>query len=102
MQIPKAFRLGKRKIGVDVRDKSLKSKERTHIIGRAYPTLDFMWVSKKIEKTALGDTGVSETFWHEVTHLILHDMGDPRWQDEKFVVAFSKRLNQVINTAELE
>lgn len=44
---------------------------------------------------------ISETFWHEVTHAILHDMEHPLWKDEKFVTAFSKRLNQVINTARL-
>jgi hypothetical protein len=44
---------------------------------------------------------VSDSFWHEVTHAILHDMGHPQWNDERFVTAFANRLNQVINTAEL-
>ena len=42
---------------------------------------------------------ISETFWHEVTHAILHNMGDKRWRDEKFVVGFSKRLNEVVHSA---
>ena len=42
---------------------------------------------------------ISETFWHEVTHAILYDMGDPRWKDEKFVEGFSKRLNEVVHSA---
>lgn len=41
------------------------------------------------------------TFWHEVTHAILHDMENPLWKNEKFVTEFSKRLDQVIRTARL-
>lgn len=43
----------------------------------------------------------TETFWHETTHAILHDMQHPLWRDEKFVTAFSKRLAQVVDTAVL-
>lgn len=45
---------------------------------------------------------IAETFWHEVTHAILHDMGNPLWRNETFVTEFSKRLNQVIHTAKLD
>jgi len=45
---------------------------------------------------------VSETFWHEVTHAVLHDMHHPLWADEKFVTEFSERLNQVITTAKFK
>lgn len=41
----------------------------------------------------------SETFWHELTHAILHDMKNRLSYDEKFVVAFSQRLDQAIKTA---
>ncbi len=42
---------------------------------------------------------IAETFWHEVTHAILRDMGSTQWANEQFVTAFSKRLTQVIYTA---
>jgi predicted SprT family Zn-dependent metalloprotease len=43
---------------------------------------------------------VQETFWHEVTHAILHDMGrDTLNKDEKFVTEFAHRLTKAINTA---
>lgn len=42
----------------------------------------------------------AEVFWHELTHAILFDMGDRRAYDEKFVTAFSKRLNDAIHSAE--
>jgi hypothetical protein len=41
----------------------------------------------------------SETFWHEITHAILHDMKNQLSYNEKFVTAFSQRLDQAIKTA---
>jgi hypothetical protein len=41
----------------------------------------------------------SETLWHEITHAILHDMKNKLSYDEKFVTAFSQRLDQAIRTA---
>ena len=42
-----------------------------------------------------------ETFWHEVTHAILHDMEHPLYTNEKFVTEFSTRLNNAIRSAKL-
>lgn len=39
------------------------------------------------------------TFWHELTHAILYDMGNDLTHNEKFVHAFSTRLHQAITTA---
>lgn len=44
----------------------------------------------------------AETFWHEITHAILHDMKHPLYKNEKFVEAFSKRLNNTIHSAEFD
>jgi hypothetical protein len=41
----------------------------------------------------------SNTFWHELTHAILYDMGCKLTHDEKFVNEFSNRLHQAITTA---
>lgn len=41
----------------------------------------------------------SETFWHELTHAILHDMGNKLEANETFVTEFSKRLNDAIHSA---
>ena len=43
---------------------------------------------------------MSDTFWHEVTHAILEDMGHKLEADEKFVTAFANRLTKVITKAE--
>lgn len=44
---------------------------------------------------------MADTFWHEVTHAILRDMGHSLWRNEKFVTAFSRRLTEVVMTARL-
>lgn len=41
----------------------------------------------------------TETFWHEITHGILADMGHPLATNEAFVTAFAKRLATTINSA---
>ena len=41
----------------------------------------------------------ANTFWHELTHAILHDMGDKLTHNEKFVTNFADRLDQAIKTA---
>ena len=41
----------------------------------------------------------ANTFWHELTHAILYDMGCKLTHDEKFVTAFADRLDQAIKTA---
>ncbi len=43
-----------------------------------------------------------DTFWHELTHAILYDMGSELNKDEKFVTAFSNRLNQAILSAKFK
>lgn len=93
MQIPKSFKLGKQTWTVVPRADGAD-----YLYGRAYPGYRVVQVCERVDRT---EAQRSETFWHEVTHAILHDMKDPRWNDEKFVTAFSKRLNQVINTAKL-
>jgi hypothetical protein len=45
-------------------------------------------------------TEVHDTFWHEVVHAILHDMGeDSLNRNERFVTRFANRLTKAIETA---
>lgn len=97
MKIPKRLKVGKRWYKVDVIDK--------------------MWVKGTMGNTDY-DTGriavatrstltnqrykeedVYDTFWHELTHAILKDMGSKLEANEKFVCAFSSRLNNAILSA---
>jgi hypothetical protein len=42
---------------------------------------------------------MQETFWHELTHAILHEMDHPLYRSEVFVTQFAKLLSQSINSA---
>jgi hypothetical protein len=42
------------------------------------------------------------TFWHELTHAILKDMGSVLESDEKFVSAFADRLTNAITSAKFK
>lgn len=45
---------------------------------------------------------IRNTFWHEVTHAVLHDMDNPLYNDEAFVTAFADRLSSAIDSARFE
>ena len=89
MKIPDSFKLGRYMWQV------VHAYMPSTIYGRIYPGYKVVQINTHERKPKQQ----AETFWHEITHAILYDMGDPRWSDEKFVTAFSKRLNQVIQTA---
>ncbi len=38
----------------------------------------------------------ANTFWHEVTHAILYEIGDELWANERHVNAFANRLEPII------
>lgn len=40
-----------------------------------------------------------DTFWHELTHAILYEMGHKLYTNEKFVTQFSGLLTKAINSA---
>lgn len=40
-------------------------------------------------------TGKAHTFWHEVVHGMLYDMGSRKYRDEVFVDELAKRIVQV-------
>jgi hypothetical protein len=58
-------------------------------------------IAKKSNITGQAFTSaqINDTFWHEVTHAILHDMGSKLYNNEVFVHGFSSRLNNVVLTA---
>ena len=44
-------------------------------------------------------TEVHDTFWHEVTHGILKEMGHHLWRGERFVNRFANLLTRAIESA---
>lgn len=82
--IPKSVTVGKTKYTV-LRETPKK------FLGYVDYYLGWMYITPQ----RLPNAELSETFWHEVTHAILYDMQRDDLNNESFVKAFSKRLNQV-------
>ncbi len=48
-----------------------------------------------------GDEEMQNSFWHEVTHAILYDMGHNLHNNEHFVTQFANRLSDAVDSAKL-
>lgn len=99
MKIPKAFTVGTLRYTIEVKPQLSRG-----MWGRAWLDTGYIEISathKGKMRPVTGSKGIGCTFWHEVTHAILYDMGHPLYKDEAFVTAFSNKLTQVVETAEL-
>ena len=98
MKIPKQVTIGKTKIKID-QPESLRVGRQTcrGCFDRADNSIDV--AKKDVRGNRYDKDERSETFWHEITHAILHDMKNQLSYNEKFVTAFSQRLDQAIKTA---
>jgi hypothetical protein len=88
MQIPSKFKVRRKQYTVEHRKRMPLM-----VTGRLY-------VHSGVLQIGTASTNKPLTFWHEVTHAILHDMNHPLWDNEEFVTQFSKRLLSVVKTAE--
>ena len=52
-------------------------------------------------RVSFNDDEIKNTFWHELTHAILHEMGNPLASNERFVTKFSTLLSDAIDSAKL-
>ena len=97
MRIPKRLKVGQRWYKVDVIDKMW----REGMMGNTnYNTARISIVKRStITNQRYKQEDVYDTFWHELTHAILKDMGSKLESNEKFVCDFSSRLNQAILSA---
>jgi len=99
VQIPKEFKLGKKTYTVSL----VRHTAPRGTMGKVHYEAGIVHVAtnSSISDRSFKTEEVADTFWHEVTHAILRDMGHRQWNDEKFVTAFANRLTQVITTAKL-
>lgn len=68
---------------IDYDKQTIKVGRKSNVTGRAYTR-----------------AMLSDTFWHELTHAILNDMGENALNsDEKFVTGFANRLTKAIRSA---
>jgi hypothetical protein len=98
MKIPKEVTVGKTKIKIDQPVSLMVRGTPCHgCFDRADNSIDV--AKQDVRGNKYGKDERSETFWHELTHAILHDMKNDLSYNEKFVTAFSQRLDQAIKTA---
>ena len=98
MKIPKQVTIGKTKIKIDQPESLRVGKQPCRgCYDRADNSIDV--AKKDVRGYKFDKDERSETFWHEITHAILHDMKNQLSYNEKFVTAFSQRLDQAIKTA---
>jgi hypothetical protein len=98
MQIPKKIHVGIKEYTV------LKVKRARH--GDTLGTIDYtngiIWIATHDDRgNKLTKDEMADTFWHEMTHAVLHDMHSPLCVDERFVTTFANRLTNAINSAKL-
>ena len=98
MQLPKKIKVGKKWYTV--------TKRLTHKIngkhvwgGISYDDADIRVGTHRSNGRPLPEKEIDTTFWHELTHAILEDMGSKLEADEKFVDAFSTRLSNAVRSA---
>lgn len=98
MKIPKQVTIGKTKIKIDQPESLRVGKQPCRgCYDRADNSIDV--AKKDVRGYKFDKDERSETFWHEITHAILHDMKNQLSYNEKFVTTFSQRLDQAIKTA---
>lgn len=97
LHIPKKIRVGQKWYSVEV----VEAMAEKYIAGE----VEFHNRKIKIGKTTargrpLPPAELKETFWHELVHAILEDMGEHRLNNrESFVEGFAYRLSKAIETA---
>ena len=102
IKIPTTIRVGKHKYSVEVVEAMLRKRDRARVYYGDQRRIEIGRMSNVTGKK-FSDTQVLDSFWHEVTHAILEEMGRHALnRDEQFVTEFANRLTKVIQTAEFK
>lgn len=97
MKIPKKIKVGKKWYDIS----TLKYMDKQGIMGTTNYKDKVIEVAthSNVRNVRFKKEEIYDTFWHELTHAILKDMGNKLEADEKFVTAFSERLTKAIISA---
>lgn len=100
MDLPKKVKVGDRWYSVEI----VETMRRKATMGHVYYGTGLIEIAKKSNVTdeTYSKEEVADTFWHELTHAILYDMGSSLHKNEDFVVRFANRLSRAINTAKFK
>lgn len=97
-QFPRRMRVGKKMYSVEVVEAMIDK----NCVGRTHYASQSIQIAAKRPDTGrfLAGAEIRDTFWHELTHAILEDMGRHTLnRDERFVTEFSNRLSAAIDSA---
>lgn len=96
-RIPSRVRVGNKAYSIDIVETMLRKGEN----GRIYYDEGVIRLAKRsnICGRRYCKAEMTETFWHEMVHAILHDMGHPLYNNEQFVSRFAQRLAAAIQSA---
>jgi hypothetical protein len=97
LNLPKKVRVGNRWYSVDVVE-SMRNKSE---MGRVHYERRTIELAKRTHHgVPFRLSALEDTFWHELTHAILHSMGEHDLNNrESFVEEFANRLSAAIRTA---
>jgi hypothetical protein len=98
MPIPKTIRVGKRRYSIEVVETLLQRR----MMGRIDHDKQLIQIGRKSNYSGRAYTQamMTDTFWHELVHAILNDMGEDELnRNEKFVAGFANRLTKAIQSA---
>jgi hypothetical protein len=100
MQLPKKIKVGARWYAVE----TVKTMKRKALMGHVYYGTGAIEVAttSNITNKRYSQAEISDTFWHELTHAILYEMGSYLYKNEKFVRQFASSLTEAINTAKFK
>ena len=101
MKLPTKIRVGRRWYSVEVVEAMLDKRD----MGRVHYDEQRIRLGRTSNITGkqFKPEQIADTFWHEMVHTILKDMGEHRLNsNEAFVTKFANRLTEAINTAKFE
>jgi hypothetical protein len=101
MNLPRKIKVGTKWYSVEV----VEAMAEKGFMGRVYYPDQKIKIGKSSNTTGrqFKPEQVHDTFWHEVVHAILADMGEDRLNgNERFVTGFANRLTKAIETARFE
>jgi hypothetical protein len=96
--IPKKITVGKTTYTV-IKTRHARTK---NILGTIDYTNGIIWLATHdAHGNEIESEEMSDTFWHEITHAVLHNMKHPLRDDEKFVSMFGTLLADSVESAKL-
>jgi hypothetical protein len=100
MVIPKQIKIGKSRYKITVVEQMPIKGD----MGRTYYAQNEIMIGRSSNPTRNMYTArqFNETFWHEVTHAVLHEMDSPLAFNEKFVEHFAYLLANAILSAKFK